>query len=39
MAGAQEAWEEWHKYLIWGYENYNEEQILNDAINGISSQI
>lgn len=37
MSGAQNTWEEWHKYLIWGYEGMNEDQILNTAIPGISS--
>jgi glucan 1,3-beta-glucosidase len=39
MAGASNAWEEWHKYLIWGYEGQNEDQILYGAVDGISSQI
>lgn len=39
MAGAQNTWHEWHKYLIWGYEGQNEDQILYNAVDGISSQI
>lgn len=32
-------WHEWHKYLIWGYEGQNEDQILHGAVDGITNQI
>lgn len=30
---------EWHKYLIWGYEGWSEDRLMNEGIDGISSQI
>ncbi|CAD8085294.1 unnamed protein product [Paramecium primaurelia] len=32
-------WQEWHKYLIWGYEDMNEDQILNIGIPGVQHQL
>ena len=30
---------EWHKYLIWGYEGWNEERLMGEGLNGVHSQI
>ena len=32
-------WHEWHKYLIWGYEGWDENRLLGEGLDGISSQI
>ncbi|KAM3136776.1 hypothetical protein pb186bvf_011035 [Paramecium bursaria] len=32
-------WHEWHKYLIWGFEGQNEDQIMYAGVDGVSSSI
>lgn len=31
-------WHEWHKYLLWGFESYNEAQLIAYAQNDLTSQ-
>lgn len=29
-------WHEWHRYLIWGYEDFSEDRILYEAVDGVT---
>lgn len=39
MEGGVNAWHEWHKYLLWGYEGWSEDEILDKAIPDIGTDI
>lgn len=32
-------WHEWHRYLIWGYEDFDEDRILYEAVDGVTEGI
>jgi len=32
-------WHEWHDYLIWGFEGKNEDQLIDQARNGLTNKI
>jgi glucan 1,3-beta-glucosidase len=32
-------WHEWHNYLVWGYENLNDDQAIAEARGGLTNKI